>query len=467
MKGLRKFGVVPVLIVVVIFTALSSTLAVTSHANLHSDFPSIVVPEPLKVGDKVAIACPARNAATISDSRFAEIVEFLEDKGFEVVISDDMFEPVTPLNVGDGTEQLRADAFNALVRDPDIKALFCIRGGYGSYHLLQNLDYDAIRQNRPIIVGYSDITAMQTAILQNSGLVTFHGPMLSSNFGQEASFDVLFDMLMNKLAEPELEFALENINGTSFEVVNSGVAEGVIVGGNMTLISALMGTPYELDVKDKILFIEELDEWPYRLHSYIWQLKLSGKLDQAAAIVIGDILPTPPESHLATILEALKDVTVPILYNVRAGHDTNPLTIPIGATVKIDGATMKVVRFAAEEPFSPDSPDLPDTPDTPDTPNTPDSPGGGGLPNTIATDDDSNGGADTDSLTAVELANLLAPDHDTEGLGDVGKSEVFGADDNKENVNAGVEDAAVFGGLGITAMAVLVISKRKYNEVLK
>ena len=301
-----------------------------------------VVPEPLKTGDKVAIAAPARSAVTLPEGRLDAVIEFLTAKGFDVILADDMFVD-TQYGVGDGSAKIRADAFNALVRDPEIKAIFCIRGGYGSMHLLPYLDYEAMRQNRPIIVGYSDITAMQIAILQNAGLVTFHGPMLSPNYGQEKAFGLLFDILMN----PSGEIPLENIDGTEFSVINEGTAEGVIVGGNMTLISSLMGTPYEIDLKGKILFIEELDEAPYKLHRYMWQLKLAGKLDEAAAVLIGDILPDreydDPDISVKVILEVLQDLTVPILYNVRAGHGVNPLTIPIGATARIEGSRITVM----------------------------------------------------------------------------------------------------------------------------
>ena len=326
------------------FAAASQVRA--ADRAMAADSLSIVVPAALQRGDKVGIAAPANRAVP---ERLELAVNLLTEQGFEVVIADNIGLE-TEYGIGDGSDQIRADAFNKLARDPGIKAIFCLRGGYGSMHLLPYLDYAALRRNRPIVVGYSDITAMQTAILQNAGLVTFHGPMLSSNYGQDASFERLFDMLTN----PADEFLLKNIDGTEFSVINEGTAEGILVGGNMTLISALMGTPYEIDLKDKILFIEELDEAPYKLHRYMWQLKLAGKLDEAAAIVIGDILPDreydDPEISLKVILEVLKDVTVPIVYNVRAGHGENPLTLPIGAMVRIEGTDITVTQNVVEDP---------------------------------------------------------------------------------------------------------------------
>ena len=326
-------------------------ISITDINNPLDDMLSmkVVVPSALKMGDKVGIIAPANRAVP---ERLEMAVLFLTEKGFEVVVADNIdFE--TEYSIGDGSERMRADAFNKFARDPDIKAIFCLRGGYGSMHLLRYIDYEELRRNKPIFVGFSDITAMHTAIFQTSGLVTFHGPMLSSNYGQQESFDLLFDMLMR----PKSGFPLKNINGSPFSVINEGTAEGVIVGGNMTLISSLMGTEYELDLKDKILFIEDLDEAPYRLHRYLWQLKLAGKLDEVAAVVIGDILPDKeyddPEISIKAVFEALKDVNVPILYNVRAGHDENPLTIPIGAKVRIDGNKITVMQRVVEEELWP------------------------------------------------------------------------------------------------------------------
>ena len=336
----------------IIFLVLAAMLAANVfaadtalHTTTAGESLSVVVPAALRPGDRVAIVAPANPAVA---DRLQLAVELLEGRGFEVVVAENI-EVTSAMGVGDGTDQVRADSFNSVARDPSVRAIICIRGGYGSVHLLQNIDYAALRRNRPIIVGYSDITAMQTAILQNAGLLTFHGPMLSSNYGQTAAFDALFAMLM----EPKDSFPLQNLNGTEFTVINPGAAEGRIVGGNMTLISTTMGTPYELDVKDKVLFIEELSEAPYKLHRYMWQLKLAGKLDEAAAIVIGDILPDrvydDPTISLKVILDVLRDVTVPILHNVRAGHDEDPFTIPMGAMVRIDGNTMTVTQRVVED----------------------------------------------------------------------------------------------------------------------
>jgi len=329
---------------VIIFLVLCAILLAIMFPS--TTYGRNIIPQALSYGDKVGVITPA---SRVSPERLEVTVEFLENMGFKVVIADNInYE--TEYGVGDGSEQLRADAFNKLARDPEIKAIFCLRGGYGSMQLLENIDYAAIRRNKPIFIGYSDITAMHTAIFQKTGLVTFHGPMLSSNYGQQESLDLLFEILMN----PKDSFSLQNIDGTPFSVFNEGIAEGIIVGGNLTLISTLMGTDFEIDLKNKILFIEETGEAPYKLHRYLWQLKLAGKLDELAAVVIGDVLSDEeyddPEILLKVMLDVLKDLDIPILYNIRAGHDENPLTLPHGAKARISGNEITITQNVVSPP---------------------------------------------------------------------------------------------------------------------
>jgi len=324
----------PLLLIAVIITVVVLSIIRYEHTT------GALIPVALKVGDKVGIVAPA---STTSPERLQMTVDFLIEKGFEVVVSDDII-PQTEYGVGDGSTAVRAGAFNALARDPEIKAIFCLRGGYGSMHILQDIDYMALKRNKPIFIGYSDITAMHIAIFNKTGLVTFHGPMLSSNYEQTESFDLLFTMLM----EPADRFNLKNIDNSPFSVINEGITEGVLIGGNLTLISSLMGTEFEPDFKNKILFFEELGEAPYKLHRYIWQLKLAGVLDEVAAIIIGDILPDKeyddPDISMKVIFEALEGTNIPVLYNVRLGHDDNPITIPHGARVRIEGNQITVLH---------------------------------------------------------------------------------------------------------------------------
>lgn len=304
-----------------------------------SNDSNILTPHKLRLGDKVGVIAPS-NPGTYDKINMA--IKILERAGFIPVISDD----IDCGYLGDPTGEKRANAFNKLVADDTIKAIICLRGGYGSMQILDRIDYKKFRENRPILVGYSDITALHSAIYNRAHVITFHGPMLSSNYGQDESFEYLFKMLTDNLESPDLK----NIDLSSFKVLKKGTARGQIVGGNMVLISSLMGTDYEIDTDGKILFIEELEEPLYRLDRILWQLKLAGKFDNVAGIIIGDIYKCDDDGPaLDGILEFLdRNVDVPVIYNVRAGHDLNPLTLPLGAEVCIHDDCISLEQSVVE-----------------------------------------------------------------------------------------------------------------------
>ena len=301
----------------------------------------ILTPHKLKLGDRVGVIAPA-NTGTKDKINMA--IKILKKAGFVPVISDDID---CGGYLGDPAGEKRANAFNKLVADDTIKAIICLRGGYGSMQILDKIDYKKFRENRPILVGYSDITALHSAIYNKAHVITFHGPMLSSNYKQDKSFECLFKMLTNDLES----FDLRNIDNSSFKVLKEGTAKGQIVGGNMVLISSLMGTDYEIDTDGKILFLEELEEPPYKLDRILWQLKLAGKFDNVAGIIIGDIYECDDGdgSTLKGILEFFdRNVDVPVIYNVHAGHDVNPITIPLGAEACIHGDYISLEQCVVE-----------------------------------------------------------------------------------------------------------------------
>ena len=226
----------------------------TISAKSKEETSDLIIPKKLKPGDKVAILAPS-NPAT--EDRVKLSIEMLEKAGFTPVVNDNIYDGFT----GDRIGEKRALAFNKLVADNEIKAIICLRGGYGSVQLLDKIDYKKFRENHPIFIGFSDITAMHVALNQKSRVLTYHGPMTASNKEDTESFEKLFEMLK----EPKEKMELTNIDGSSFEIFKEGTAEGQLIGGNMTLISSLMGTKYEIDTENKVLFLEEIDEPTYKL----------------------------------------------------------------------------------------------------------------------------------------------------------------------------------------------------------
>jgi muramoyltetrapeptide carboxypeptidase len=253
-----------------------------------------------------------------------------------------------------GTEAERLEDLHAMFRDPSVAAIFCLGGGYGTERLLDGIDYELIRKNPKILLGFSDITGLHLAITKKSSLVTFHGPVASGSIPRwtlERLKQALF------VAEPIGELTNppeEDASWPQFPLhtIVSGTARGPIAGGNLTLVSTTMGTPYEIDCRGKILFLEDTGEAPYRVDRMLTQLKLAGKLSQAAGIVWGtctDCSPIYPRSSfeinlsLSELLdEILGGLGVPVLAGLVFGHTRERSTIPIGVECQLDAGSKKV-----------------------------------------------------------------------------------------------------------------------------
>ncbi|MEJ7713396.1 MAG: LD-carboxypeptidase [Pyrinomonadaceae bacterium] len=243
-----------------------------------------------------------------------------------------------------------------MFRDPDVRGVFCIRGGYGSAHLLDRVDYDLIRRNPKVFVGYSDITALHLAIHQHAGLVTFHGPIALAGFPEytERHFrQALFDTAApGKLSNPPEGETLRPEH--TLRKIRGGTATGQIIGGNLTLITAALGTPYEIDTRGRILFLEEIDEEPYSIDRMLTQLRLAGKFRDAVGIVFGECEDCGPRDFkpsmvwpyaLGEVLDnLLGELRLPVLSGLTIGHTADQLTLPLGvrATLDADAGTLEL-----------------------------------------------------------------------------------------------------------------------------
>jgi muramoyltetrapeptide carboxypeptidase len=256
-----------------------------------------------------------------------------------------------------GTEKDRLEDLHAMFADPGVTAIFCLEGGYGTERLLPGIDYELIRKNPKILIGYSDITGLHLAITRKAGLVTFHGPVA---LGSLPSWSL--GSLKKALFTPEPIGELtnppeEDTNWPAFPLhtVAPGKARGAIAGGNLTLVSTTMGTPYEIETKGKILFLEDTGEAPYRVDRMLTQLKLAGKLQEAAGIVWGTCTEcTPAKSSFEINLsisdlldEILGDLGKPVLAGLVFGHTKEKATIPIGVEAELDAGAKRVAILEA------------------------------------------------------------------------------------------------------------------------
>jgi muramoyltetrapeptide carboxypeptidase len=338
------------------FTALlGAGLSVQSRMN-PSNPPPLVRPRRLKPGDTVGLITPATPVANPDAlQRVARIVEHfgLRAKwGKHVARKAGYF--------GNPIEG-RLDDLHAMFRDPEVAAVLPISGGYGAAQLLDRIDYDLIRRNPKIFAGYSDITALHLAIHQQTGLVTFHGPNVDSRFSEYT-----IALYRKALFESKPIGAITNPVESNrlrpehpLRAVRPGKASGRLAGGNLTLISTLMGTPHELDARGAILFLEDIGEEPYRIDRMLTQLRLAGKFEQAAGVVFGECTECTPSEYkpfvaagfsLGEVLDGvLGDLKIPVLFGLTIGHTADQATLPIGlrATLDADGGTLAIEESAA------------------------------------------------------------------------------------------------------------------------
>lgn len=289
----------------------------------------IIIPEHLKPGDTIGIIAPANYS---NDSSKYEI-DYLIEKGFNIVYGKSFGNSWYGFGA---TDDVRADDINKMFSNKDIKAIFAIRGGYGTIRIVDKLDYENIKKNPKIFMGYSDITTLLLAINEKTGLVTYHGPM-TVNFKDipietENSF---VDTIQNNKRINLLDYE------KSYSIMKQGTAEGEIIGGNLSLIVASLGTKYEINTDNKILFLEETNEATYRIDRMLQQLKLAGKLDKIKGIILGNFKNAKraekDDMSLDDVFwETFKDMNIPIIKNFKSGHVRPFITVPIGVIGKIN-----------------------------------------------------------------------------------------------------------------------------------
>lgn len=241
-----------------------------------------------------------------------------------------------------GDDRSRADALNAAFADKDISAIFCARGGFGSLRILQYLDFDIIRANPKIFVGYSDITVLLLAIYKKTRMVTIHGPMPAVEFGRRLrrfTVENFFKAIESNLPPGPIEEPA----GYKMMRIGSGVAEGRIIGGNLSLMTKLIGTGFLPSFKGKIVFFEDTEEEAYRMDGYLSQLFAATDFGQAKGYIIGEFPRTEPRYGYSSgwsVKQVIKDyfsaLDRPCIYGFPCGHGAEKITIPIGVKTVLD-----------------------------------------------------------------------------------------------------------------------------------
>ncbi|MCL2437413.1 MAG: LD-carboxypeptidase [Clostridiales bacterium] len=308
-------------------------------------------PLPLSVGDQVALVAPS---SPLPDGNIERAIDSIRFLGLEPVVF-----PSCMMSHGylAGKDADRARDINEAFADERMKGIFCLRGGFGATRILNMLDLETIQKNPKVFAGYSDITALHLAFTQKCGLITFHAPMPNTRYREMDAFTLksLKDNLFSDQAPGEVLNPPDEI----IETIVPGICEGAIIGGNLSLLLGTLGSPYEVDTKDKILFIEEVSEMPYRLDRALTALALAGKFENCAGIILGTFAeceapaseassPNSVTSEESLTLrqifdEVVKPFNKPTILNFRAGHVYPQATIPMGAPLKLDATNGRLV----------------------------------------------------------------------------------------------------------------------------
>ncbi|MCI6382414.1 MAG: LD-carboxypeptidase, partial [Fusobacterium mortiferum] len=216
---------------------------------------------------------------------------------------------------------------------------------YGCNRLIELIDFEIIKNNPKIFVGYSDITTLHMAINEKTGLITFHGPMAVSNFTGNYNIDT-YNNFIEILSNPLDQRVINNFS-KELEVISEGKAKGKLVGGNLATLVATLGTKYDLDYREKILFLEEIGEKTYKVDRFLNQLKKHGVFEKIEGIVLGDFKNCPPDSEkdmslIEVFQDYFRDLKKPVIYNLESGHSEPMLTLPLGAMCGIDSYEKKI-----------------------------------------------------------------------------------------------------------------------------
>jgi len=309
-------------------------------------------PPHLEPGATLGVVAPA--SAAPDPKNVDRAIAALEKLGFRIKLARNSRKRLGFLA---GTDRDRAADMTSLFANRKVNGIVCVRGGYGSARLLPLLDFNAIRRNAKVFVGYSDITSLHSALLVKSDLISFHGPMLNSDFAHAdmpaSTVQSFLRILMRAAPVGDIAAGYEG----KIEILRGGTARGQLIGGNLSILCASLGTPWQPPFRGRILFLEDLDEVPYRMDRLLTQLLNAGLLQQVAGVAIGvnkgceDPQAKKSKEYRQTLEDVFRDrllpLEIPVVMNLPFGHVPHNATLPVGARVLLDASKGKLVLTEA------------------------------------------------------------------------------------------------------------------------
>lgn len=299
----------------------------------------MIKPSMLKPGCRIGVVSPSY---WLKKQYMEKTSKFFQDKGYTMVMGNSNSMKWGPFA---GTPQERADDIHHMFSNPKIEAIICARGGYGANRVLPLLDYNLIRDNPKIFMGYSDITAYLTSITQKTGLVTFHGPMMVSYKKGFVNYNF---QTMERILNGTPDFKIESPDSLPARILKPGIAMGPLWGGNMTLLINRLGTSDSLDTDGVILFLEDLDEYLYSFERMLVQIRTAGMLNNIAGLIIGELHEFKDQDVAferntdEIVMDICGDLEIPIVSNFPCGHGTYQATLPISIPVEL---------YAKQQPY--------------------------------------------------------------------------------------------------------------------
>ena len=302
----------------------------------------MIYPDKISAGAVIGLVSPS---SAVSRETLETCVKSIKRMGFTVRLSDNICDDVGGYMAGD--EKTRAQWINDMFADPEVDAILCVRGGDGGNRVVPYIDLDIVRNNPKIFVGYSDITSFHLLFNQECDLITFHGPMAASNI--MSSFDPETKLAFFSCLNAEDTYRYIPPKGFDIKTVRAGKASGQLTGGNLTVLCASIGTPYQIDTDGKILFIEEIDTHIGNMDRFVFQLKNAGLLDKVKGILLGQFTECRNEKEdydiTQVILDATEGLDIPIMSSIQSGHGSPMITLPMGAVCEMNTENSSILFY--------------------------------------------------------------------------------------------------------------------------
>jgi muramoyltetrapeptide carboxypeptidase len=294
-----------------------------------------LIPKPLKNGDLIGVAAVS---GPVNTSNLEKGIEFVQKLGFKTKLGANIYNHFEYLA---GSDKERSDGLNNLISDPDVRGILFARGGYGSMRILTQIDYEAVKTHPKILMGMSDLTAVSMAVYRHCSLVTLAGPMLAGQISEVLDRDSE-GFMIRALTEPLECFDMMGKFISELKILRTGKAKGCLLGGCLSVLVSLLGTPYCPDFTDSVLFLEDVNEPAYKIDRMLTHMKLAGIFESIQGVIVGHFSGNESDASRSLaeriVMEYTEPRQIPVISNYPHGHALPNITLPVGALVEFEAS---------------------------------------------------------------------------------------------------------------------------------